>query len=163
MDPYNAKSCQHITHVRCETRRILSEFQVKCDTILEDKERTFEDKKSSLTDSIASINSLIEVIEHTSNSEAQAKLLIENFSDIVMKNLDPFHTNLMNGNENCLKKTRANYGSGLLESILPPLWYNIPSTLDTMDLFSMSDTIQVQADTLNMMKKHVTDLDKRVS
>ena len=79
----------------------------------------------------------------------QAKLLVEDFSEIVMKNLDQFHTDLMKDNESCLKKTRANYSGGLLESVLPLLWNNIPSTLAAMDPLSMSDAIPVQAVILN--------------
>ena len=92
MDPYNAKSGEHISHVRHETKNILIDFQERCDLVIEDKEKTFEDKKSTLTDLIASINPLIEAMEHTSNSETQAKLLVEDFGEIVMKNLDRLHT-----------------------------------------------------------------------
>ena len=144
IDPYKAKSCEHLSHIRRETKKILTDYQEKCDLVIEDKEKTFEDKKSSLTDWITSINPLVKEIEHTSNSEMQAKLLVEDFSDLVMKNLDRLHTAIVNENKQALKQTRANLGPGLLANVLPTLWSSIPSTLTAMDPLNMSDAIKVQ-------------------
>ena len=171
MDPFQAKSVTHLAHARRETKKILLKLRRDSDGVIEDLDKSVEDKKTALTEIIASIKPMVdaasikpmvEAVEHTSNSKVQALLLLDDFKETALGNLEMFDTALKNDEEGVKSKTRMKYGNGLLESVLTPNWNIIPSTLDLVDPLSLSDAIQVQDSILNATKNNVTELESRM-
>ena len=66
MDPFQAKSVIHLAHARRETKKILLKLQRDSDGVIEDLDKSVEDKKNALTELIASIKPMVEAVEHTS-------------------------------------------------------------------------------------------------
>ena len=81
-------------------------------------DKSLDEKKTALTELIASIKPLIEAVDHTSNSKVQALLQLDDFQETVLENLDKLDAGLKEGNEILLNKTLKKFNKGLLESVV---------------------------------------------
>ena len=144
MDLFLAKSASSLAIVRFETKRILSALQQECDLVIENSEKTLEEKRASIADHIASIKPKVEAIEHISNSREEALKLIDYFKEEVNNNLERVDRILKTVEKSVLERTRDKLGDGLLKGVLESNWNLIPSKMELMDPLSMSDAIQVQ-------------------
>ena len=89
MDPFQAKSVTHLAHARRQTKKILLKLQSDSDGVIKDLDKSVEEK---------------------GNSKVQALLLLDNFKETALENLERFDTALKNGDERVQNKTRRNFG-----------------------------------------------------